>query len=85
MNSNTNIDVSDAQILVVDDTQQNLDLLNAILKGKGYKITGAPSGEIALNIAPDLKPDLILMDVMMPNLDGFETCRQFKAAVSSMK
>ncbi|NQZ10369.1 MAG: response regulator, partial [Algicola sp.] len=79
MNNNNDIDVSDAQILVVDDTPHNLDLLYAILKGKGYKIAAAPSGEIALNIAPSLKPDLILMDVMMPKLDGYQTCRLFKS------
>ncbi len=79
MNNNADIDVSNAQILVVDDTPHNLDLLYAILNCKGYKIAAAPSGEIALSIAPSLKPDLILMDVMMPKLDGFETCRLFKA------
>lgn len=73
------IDLSQAEILIVDDTPANLDLLYRILTNEGYKVAAAPSGLVALSIAPQIKPDLILLDVMMPELDGFGTCQQLKA------
>jgi phosphoserine phosphatase RsbU/P len=68
-----------SRILVVDDTRANLDVLCELLDPEGYKVSIAPSGEIALRIAAKLHPDLILLDVMMPGLDGFEVCRRLKA------
>jgi DNA-binding NtrC family response regulator len=68
-----------AKILVVDDVPGNLDLLTDALEAAGYKIMAVPSGEIALDIASSMPPDLILLDVLMPGLDGFETCRRLKA------
>ena len=68
----------EATILVVDDTPENLTLLNALLKDR-YRVKIATGGRKALAMARDLPPDLVLMDVMMPELDGYETCRQFKA------
>lgn len=66
-------------ILIVDDTPENIDILSAILKSD-YDILAAPSGEIALKIAQSLTPpDIILLDVMMPEMDGFEVCRLLKA------
>ncbi|MBE9539975.1 MAG: response regulator [Proteobacteria bacterium] len=68
-----------ANILVVDDTPENIDLLVEILKGD-YKVRAAINGEQGLKIARLAKsPDLILLDVMMPGIDGFEVCRQLKA------
>ena len=66
-------------ILVVDDTPENIDLLLEILK-HDYKVRAAINGEQALKIARlKLAPDLILLDVMMPGIDGFEVCRQLKS------
>ena len=62
-------------ILIVDDISGNVDVLRKTLEVEGYFISMALSGEVALKIAPKIKPDLILMDVMMLGMDGFETCR----------
>jgi signal transduction histidine kinase len=67
------------EILVVDDTPENIELLYKMLNRQGFRIAAAPSGEIALKIAPQIQPSLILLDVMMPGIDGYETCRQLKA------
>lgn len=69
----------EANILIVDDTPENIDLLSDIL-GAEYKVMAATSGKKALQIArTDPAPDLILLDVMMPEMDGYETCRQLKS------
>jgi len=67
------------RILVVDDTPANIQSLAAILKEKGYQISVATNGKQALDVLARLQPDLILLDVMMPEMDGFETCRRLKA------
>jgi len=72
------IDLAGAKILVVDDFSTNIDMLRETLEPEGYDILAAPSGEVALKIAPRVLPDLILLDVVMPGKDGFETCRQLK-------
>ena len=66
-------------ILIVDDTPDNLLVLFSYLEEKGYKILLAEDGEAALQIASSKAPDLILLDVLMPNINGFETCRRLKA------
>jgi len=66
-------------ILMVDDVPKNLQVLGSILGASEYLITPAMSGEQALARVEQLMPDLILLDVMMPGIDGFETCRQIKA------
>ncbi len=66
-------------ILIVDDTPENIALLSEILQLRGYQILAAKDGERAIIIAQHTKPDLILLDVMMPGIDGFETCRRLKA------
>ena len=68
------------RILVVDDTPANIQALAAILKEKGYQISVATNGKQALEVLARVQPDLILLDVMMPEMDGFETCRRLKAA-----
>jgi adenylate cyclase len=68
------------RILVVDDTPANIQALSAILKAKGYQISVATNGKQALEALARVHPDLILLDVMMPEMDGFETCRRIKAA-----
>ena len=67
------------QVLIVDDVPANLNLLRQALESEGYNVIAAPSGEIALQIVARAQPDLILLDVMMPGIDGFETCRRLKA------
>jgi DNA-binding response OmpR family regulator/DNA-binding CsgD family transcriptional regulator len=67
------------RILIIDDVPANLALLGDLLKQAGFRVFVAESGESALEQAPFAKPDIILVDIMMPGLDGFETCRRFKA------
>lgn len=68
-----------ATVLVVDDDESNLKLLQAILAAEGHIVRSAASGEEALVSVADQAPDLILLDVMMPDIDGFEVTRQLKA------
>jgi len=65
-------------ILIVDDTPENLDVLKGVL-GKLYNIQAALNGHIALKIAAKHPPDIILLDIMMPEIDGYEVCKQLKA------
>jgi signal transduction histidine kinase len=65
-------------ILVVDDTQQNVQVLTQMLRGKQYKVLAAFNGEDAIALLSRKTPDLILLDVMMPGMDGFETCREIR-------
>ena len=67
------------QILVVDDTPANLHVLMELLETAGYTMLAARSGERALRIAARANPNLILLDVMMPEMDGYEVCRRLKA------
>ena len=67
-----------AQILLVDDNPTNLQVLYQTLDGHGYRLLAAKSGKDAISIAQRAAPDLILLDVMMPELDGFEICTRLK-------
>jgi formate hydrogenlyase transcriptional activator len=69
-----------ATILIVDDDPLNVELLEQELDAAGYRTCAATSGEEALRVAAARQPDLILLDVMMGGLDGYETCRRLKAA-----
>lgn len=66
-------------ILIVDDTPENLALLSDALEDAGYLVLVALDGSSALNRIQRRRPDLILLDALMPGLDGFETCRQIKS------
>src|SRR4051794_32634718 len=66
-------------ILVVDDSPTNLQVLTRTLQVTGHRILAAKDGATALDIARKAQPDLILLDVMMPVMDGFEVCRTLKA------
>lgn len=68
----------DAHILIVDDTVRNIQLLGTILRENGYQISVAQNGVQALDVVDSEMPDLILLDIMMPEMDGFETCRRLK-------
>lgn len=70
------------RILIVDDNETNRDILEARLKANGYHVLHAGDGEEALAVARRHLPDLILLDVMMPKLDGIEVCRRLKADAS---
>lgn len=69
---------TESTILVVDDHPENLKVLTTYLRNLGCGIRVAMSGEKAIELAEDFLPDLILLDVMMPGINGFETCRQLK-------
>ncbi len=67
------------RILLVDDDPGNLDILRQTLDGHGYKLLVATSGEDALRVALRARPSLVLLDVLMPGMDGYEACRRLKA------
>jgi len=68
-----------ANLLVVDDTPDNLRLLSTMLSNKGYKVRGVINGEMALKAARSTPPDLILLDITMPQMNGYEVCQHLKA------
>jgi DNA-binding NtrC family response regulator len=70
--------MSAERILIIDDTPANIRLLTDALEPRGYEILAAASGDAGLKIAARARPDLILLDVVMPGLNGFETCRALK-------
>jgi len=65
-------------VLVVDDENEMLELLSVLLRRMGVAVMKAPSAERALHLAKSLQPDLFLVDVMMPGMDGFELCRHIR-------
>ncbi|TXT41678.1 MAG: putative response regulator [Comamonadaceae bacterium] len=70
---------SKGNILAVDDTPASLKLLSDILKEEGYEVRSAINGELALHSATHNRPELVLLDIRMPGMDGFELCRRLKA------
>jgi len=68
-----------ARILVVDDVAQNVRLLEAVLEGNGYDVVPATAGDAALELVISAKPDLVLLDVVMPQPDGYAVCRRLRA------
>jgi CheY-like chemotaxis protein len=68
----------DAVILVVDDLPQNVKLMDAVLTPRGFVVHTATSGEEALEWLSTQVPDLVLLDILMPGIDGYETCRRIK-------
>jgi adenylate cyclase len=71
-----------SRILVIEDEPANIQTLSTILKERGYQISIATNGRQALEVLERIRPDLILLDIMMPEMDGFETCRRIKAAAA---
>jgi len=67
------------KVLMVDDNPTNLQVLQATLEGRGYRLLAARDGASALTVAAKAEPDLILLDIMMPEMDGYEVCRRLKA------
>lgn len=68
----------DVDILLVDDIPDNLRVLSTILEGRGYRCRKAISGIMALQAVAACPPDLILLDITMPAMDGFEVCQRLK-------
>ena len=66
------------KILVVDDMEENIALLNRILTESGFQVLAACNGEEAINIVRSERPDMVLLDIMMPKLDGFRTCEKLR-------
>ncbi len=66
------------RILLVDDEEDILEVLSFNLRQEGYRVWEADTGEEALRLAPEIVPHLVLLDVMMPGMDGFETCRALR-------
>ncbi|MCC5898430.1 MAG: EAL domain-containing protein [Phormidium sp. BM_Day4_Bin.17] len=71
-------DLEQADILIVDDTPENLRLLSNMLSRRGYRVRKAISGSMALTAVQTLPPDLILLDIMMPDMDGYALCDRLK-------
>jgi signal transduction histidine kinase len=73
-------DAAPADILIVDDTPANLQLLGGMLKERGHKVRPVSDGKMALQVAHTAPPDLILLDINMPGMNGYEVCAQLKRA-----
>src|SRR6267378_4687613 len=67
------------RILVVDDVPRNVRLLEAVLTGEGYEVVSAGSGADAIEAIAANPPDLVLLDIRMPDMDGYEVCRRLRA------
>ena len=76
--ADADVDVRGSRILVVDDTPANLEVLCLALEADGYEVMFADAGAVALDLAARFGPDLILLDVTMPAMDGFEVCRRLQ-------
>ena len=68
------------RILVVDDNEDNANIIRDYLEARGYPITVAYSGDEAMAQFESVKPSLVLLDVMMPGMDGWQVCREMKAS-----
>lgn len=71
-NDNLKADLKNAKILIVDDLPENIKVLGSILKNEGFNVAVANDGNMAIKIATNIIPDLLLLDIMMPNMNGFE-------------
>jgi len=76
--SSDQLSVQKADVLIVDDTPANLHLLSKILAEQGYRVRPVPDGSLALAAAQAEAPDLILLDIRMPEMDGYQVCEHLK-------
>jgi len=70
--------MSDIRILYIEDNRENLLLVRRILEAEGFSVTGAPDGPSGLEIAAEMQPDLILLDINLPEIDGYDLARRFR-------
>ena len=70
-------------VMIVDDTPANLKILTEILRINGYRVVAFPNGEMAISAANKNPPSLILLDIMMPNIDGFQVCEELKNSINT--
>jgi DNA-binding response OmpR family regulator len=70
------------KILCIEDEPEMIDLIRLILSRRGYEVYGAPGGEEGIKMTRELHPDLVLLDLMMPDMDGWEVYQQMKAEAS---
>ena len=71
-------EISKGNILIIDDNPENLRLLSIMLIRRGYEVRQALNGMIALRAIEIQRPDIVLLDIMMPQIDGYEVCKQIK-------
>lgn len=72
----------DKNVMVVEDNEKNRKLMRVVLKAKGYNVIEAATGEEALNILRNQKPDVILMDIQLPGIDGITLIKQIKGTIA---
>ena len=77
--SSLELDLTGSRVLIADDNEQNRELLDAYLADEDYQILVAHDGAETLQVVRDQQPDLILLDIMMPRMSGYEVCEQLKA------
>jgi two-component system, OmpR family, alkaline phosphatase synthesis response regulator PhoP len=77
--SGNEIDLSGSRVLIADDNEQNRELLDAYLADETYEILMAHDGQQTMEVVAASHPDLILLDIMMPRMSGYEVCEQLKA------
>jgi len=71
------------RILVVDDQRANVEMMEGILQARGYQVITAPSGDAALEQVRAVNPDLVVSDILMPGMDGYELCRRLRAQAAT--
>src|SRR5260370_41630756 len=69
-----------ARILIVDDQRSNVEMMAGVLKARGYAVYTALDGQQALEQVREIHPDLVVSDILMPGLDGYDLCRRLRAA-----
>lgn len=67
-----------ANILVIEDNEQNLYLIRFLMEGRGHKVTAANDGKSGIKIAAEIRPDIILLDIQLPILDGYEVAKRLR-------
>ncbi len=81
--SNARYSASKGTVLIVDDIPENLHLLAGMLSEQGYTVRLAPDGQLALQFVQVSPPDLILLDILMPDMDGYEVCKELKTSTTT--
>jgi CheY-like chemotaxis protein len=74
-----------AHIIIVEDTEDGREALRLLLEGEGHRVTVAATGEAALAAASEARPDLVLIDIGLPGIDGYETARRLRASDDAVR